>query len=109
MLQRSTGRALANLSRGIGMMAALKPIEVVKREQYRIVVQGSLDEKSGKSLRGMQLARLTSESSPVTVLEGELDSYAALLELLIMLHRADILLLAVTRLESCADPTRLVP
>ena len=86
------------------MMAASKPIEFAKREHYRIVLQGSLDEQSGKSLRGMQLARLTSESSPVTVLEGELDSYAALLELLIMLHRAGILLLAVTRLESCADP-----
>ena len=90
-------------------MAASKPIEVSKREHYRIVLQGSLDEQSGKSLREMQLARLTSESSPVTVLEGELDSYAALLELLIILHRAGILLLAVMRLESCADPPRLIP
>ena len=85
------------------MMAASKPTEVAKREHYRIVLQGSLDGQSYKSLRGMQLARLASQSSPVTVLEGELDSYAALLELLIMLHRADILLLAVTRLESCAN------
>jgi hypothetical protein len=81
-------------------MAASKPIEVVHREHYRIVFQGSFDKQSGKSFRGMQLARSTSASGPVTVLEGELDSYAALLDLLIMLHRADNLLLAVTHLES---------
>ena len=88
------------------MMPIVDPASVCHRARYQITVQGACSRLSGGVLGGMHAAEQLLPAGPVTVLTGILPNSAALLDLLIGLHRAGVLLLVVTSLEHTQTPAR---
>lgn len=90
------------------MMPIQDPAGACRRVRYQITVQGACSRLPGEVLSGLHAVEELLPTGPVTVLSGSLSNSAALLDLLIGLHRAGVLLLTVTSLEhsQASDRTR---
>ena len=67
-----------------------------KNREYRIIVQGSLDESWAKRLGGMRIDRnIQADQEPVTILTGSLRDQAELSGVLNTLYELHLTLLSV--------------